>query len=498
MGGNPPRSGQRAAPDPGVIVRNDMIHDGQFRRTRIVATMGPACSTPEVVRRLILAGVDVFRVNFSHATQANFDAWLRVIRKEAKAAGRHVGVLADLQGPKLRIGALEGHRAVTLVAGNEVDITTEPVVGNARRLSTTYAPLPQDVKRGDRILMNDGAIELSVLGTSGSTVRCLVVNGGELGEHKGINLPGVAVSSPALTEKDRDDLAHAVRSGADYLAISFVRRPEDVVEARQLVQGAGAHVPVIAKIEKPEAIERLDAIMRASDAVMVARGDLGVEMPPERVPTLQKHIIRQAKDHLIPVITATQMLESMISSPRPTRAEASDVANAIIDGTDAIMLSGETAAGAYPVESVETMVRIALEAESSFPPRERRRIRVGSDSHAISHAACHITESMDVKVIAAFTHTGFSARLVSKDRPGVPIYAFVPDETVARRLTIDWGVLPTVIKYGGSTEELIATVEAELVRIGVVSDGEAVVVVGGTPMGVPGRTNFIKIVRPTA
>ena len=480
-----------------------MIHNGRFRRTRIVATIGPASSDAGVVRRLIDAGVDVFRVNFSHATHAMFDGWLSIIRHEAASAGRHVGVLADLQGPKLRIGQLENHRPVELVAGSTVVITTEPVIGNARRLSTTYTQLPQDVHPGDRILLNDGAIELQVKATGADTVTCLVVNGGMLGEHKGMNLPGVAVSSPALTEKDREDLDHAVASGVDYIAISFVRKPEDVREARELVRRANAaagrdasgEVPVIAKIEKPEAIERLDAIMEASDAVMVARGDLGVEMPPERVPTLQKQIIHRAKDHLIPVITATQMLESMISSPRPTRAEASDVANAIIDGTDATMLSGETAAGAYPVESVETMVRIALEAESSFPPRERRRQRVESDSHAISHAACHITESIDVRAIAAFTHTGFSARLVSKDRPSVPIYAFVPDDVVGRRLTIDWGVLPTVIQYRGTTEELITTVESELARLGVVRPGEAVVVVGGTPMGVPGRTNFIKIVR---
>jgi pyruvate kinase len=384
---------------------------------------------------------------------------------------------------------------VTLVAGDVVEITTEPVLGNARRLSTTYAPLPQDVHPGDRILINDGAIELVVQRTADVVVTCLVRNGGEVAEHKGINLPGVAVSSPALTDKDREDLAYAVKAGVDFVAISFVRRPEDVLEAKELVRKAGGTVPVIAKIEKPEAIERLDAIMSASDAVMVARGDLGVEMPPERVPTLQKHIIRQAKDHLIPVTTATQMLESMISSPRPTRAEASDVANAIIDGTDAIMLSGETAAGAYPVESVETMVRIALEAESSFPPRERRRGHVNNDSHAISHAACHITESIDTKAIAAFTRTGFSARIVSKDRPAVPIYAFVPDDATARSLTLDWAVLPCVMDFKQTTEDLLEAVETELLARGAVRQGEAVVVVGGTPMGMSGRTNFLKIVR---
>ncbi|HYK54023.1 MAG TPA: pyruvate kinase, partial [Candidatus Eremiobacteraceae bacterium] len=287
-----------------------MIHEGRFRRTRIVATIGPASSDAAIVRLLIEAGVDVFRVNFSHATHAMYDAWRETIRRESKAVGRNVGILADLQGPKLRIGDLVDHKPVELVAGAKVEITTEPVVGTAKRLSTAYSQLPQDVKPGDRILLNDGAIELHVTDVRGEIVTCVVDNGGLLGEHKGMNLPGVAVSSPALTDKDRDDLRHAVQTGIDFIAISFVRRPEDVLEAKELVRTAGGDMPVIAKIEKPEAIERLDAIMSASDAVMVARGDLGVEMPPERVPTLQKHIIRQAKEHLIPVITATQMLES--------------------------------------------------------------------------------------------------------------------------------------------------------------------------------------------
>ncbi|HXW77740.1 MAG TPA: pyruvate kinase [Candidatus Eremiobacteraceae bacterium] len=460
--------------------------------------MGPASNDPARVRRLIDAGVDVFRVNFSHATHADFDRWLALVRTAAKDAGRHVGVLADLQGPKLRIGELEGHRPVTLRTGDAVTITTEPVPGTASRLSTTYTALPRDVKRGDRILIDDGKIELRVESTTADSVVCTVVNGGIVGEHQGLNLPGVAVSSPALTDKDLDDLQHALRGGADFIAISFVRRAEDVAQAKHLVRQSGRTVPVIAKIEKPEAIERLDAILAESDAVMVARGDLGVEMAPERVPTLQKQIIRKAKEHLIPAITATQMLESMISAPRPTRAEASDVANAIIDGTDATMLSGETAIGAYPVESVETMVRIALEAETSFPPRERRRQRVDSDSHAISRAACLITESIDTRAIAAFTRSGFSARIVSKDRPAVPIYAFVPDESIARTLALDWAVTSTVIDFKQSTEELLEAVEREMLRCGAVLPGEAVVVVGGTPMGVRGKTNFLKIVRPGA
>jgi pyruvate kinase len=342
----------------------------------------------------------------------------------------------------------------------------------------------------------DGALELRVESSGEEAVQCVVVHGGMLQERAGMNLPGVAVSSPALTQKDRVDLDHAVGTGVDYIALSFVRHPADIAEAKAAVAAANGTTPVIAKIEKPEAIEHLDEIIESSDAVMVARGDLGVEMQPERVPMLQKLIIRRAGTLLKPVITATQMLESMVHAPRPTRAEASDVANAIIDGTDAIMLSAETSKGDYPVESAQTMVRIALETEEFFPPRVRRRQRVDTDSHAISHAACSITESIDVRCIAAFTKTGFSARIVSKDRPAVPIYAFVEDEAIGRRLTIDWGVQPALIEMGPDTDSLIAIVEAELLKRGAVERGEAVVIVGGTPMGVRGKTNFLKIVRP--
>ncbi|MBC5824376.1 MAG: pyruvate kinase [Candidatus Eremiobacteraeota bacterium] len=471
-------------------------HDSAARRTKIIATLGPSSNSPEMVRALIAAGVDVFRVNFSHAGHDDFARSLTMVREAAVRGGRSVAVLADLQGPKLRIGELENHQPVVLVDGADFEITTNSIVGSSRSVSTIYAPLPSDVKAGDRILLDDGALELRVQSTGATSVKTTVVHGGKLGEHKGMNLPGVAVSSPALTDKDRGDLAFAVGLGVDFVAISFVRKPEDVAVAKQAVRAAGADTPVIAKIEKPEAIERLEDILHESDAVMVARGDLGVEMPPEQVPTLQKHIIKRAGAHMIPVITATQMLESMIRAPRPTRAEASDVANAIIDGTDAIMLSGETAAGDYPVESVETMVRIAREAETSFPPRRERRMhKAESDSHAISRAACNIAESMDVRAIAAFTRTGFSARIVSKDKPPVPIYAFVPDETIARRLCLDSAVAPCIIDFGRSTEDLMETVETELLRRGVARQGEAVVVVGGTPLGMRGRTNLLKIIR---
>jgi len=470
----------------------------RIRRTKIIATLGPSCRRAGVLEQLVAAGIDVFRVNLSHATLTELDAWIGAVRTAAAAAKRTVGVLADLQGPKLRIGELADHKPVQLHSGDHIEITTRMIPGTATRLSTPYAALPRDVKKGDRILLADGAVELRVEAALDDVVSCVVVQGGMLHDNAGMNLPGVAVSSPALTQKDRVDLAHAVQSGVDYIALSFVRRPRDVAEAKAAVVALKRDTPVIAKIEKPEAIEHLDKIIESSDAVMVARGDLGVEMPPERVPMLQKLIIRRAGALLKPVITATQMLESMVHAARPTRAEASDIANAIIDGTDAIMLSAETAAGEYPVESAQTMARIALETEEFFPPRVRRKQRVESDSHAISHAACGVAESIDVRCIAAFTKTGFSARIVSKDRPIVPIYAFVEDEAIGRRLTIDWGVQPALIEMGRDTDSLIASVEAELLKRKAVERGDAVVIVGGTPMGVRGKTNFLKIIRAGA
>lgn len=467
----------------------------RIRRTKIVATLGPSCRAPGMLDKLIGAGVDVFRVNLSHASLAELEEWISLVRASAAAQARTVGIIADLQGPKLRLGELVGHQPVLLAKGASIEITTRQVEGTGAILATKYAALPRDVKPGDRILLADGTLELRVEATSGDSVRCTVVQGGIVKEHAGMNLPGVAVSSPALTEKDRVDLEHAVRAGADFIALSFVRRPDDLVQAKAAVTAAGGDTPVIAKIERPEAIDSLDAIIIESDAVMVARGDLGVEMPPERVPMLQKLIIKRAGALLKPVITATQMLESMVRAARPTRAEASDVANAIIDGTDAIMLSEETAAGEFPLEAVETMARIALETEEFFPPRVRRSLRVDSDSHAISHAACSIVESIDVRCIAAFTSSGFSARIVSKDRPRVPIYAFVAEEAVGRRLTLDWGVLPRLVDFAGTTDEMIASLAAELLRRKAAAPGEAVVVVGGTPMGVRGKTNFLKIVR---
>ncbi len=469
-----------------------------FRRTKIIATLGPSSCHPAMVQQLVEAGVNVFRINLSHAGSEQLAEWTQLVRAVERRCGRHVAVMADLQGPKLRVGELVHHGPIHLSAGARVEITTANIVGDERRIATTYQYLPRDVKPGDRILLDDGRIELRVDTVADGKVETTVVNGGELGEHKGMNLPGVRISAPTLTDKDREDIVLACRAGVDVIAQSFVRSADDVREAKAAVAAAGGAALIVAKIEKPEAVEALEAILDVADAVMVARGDLGVELPPERVPTLQKRIIQRARAHLIPVITATQMLESMIRNPRPTRAEASDVANAIIDGTDAIMLSGETAVGAYPLQAVETMVRIALEVERSFPPvRERRRSDgLMTDAQAISQAALSITEAMNVQAIAAFTRSGFSARIVSKDRPAVPVYAFVPDETIARRLALSWAVYPCVVDFGKSTDELTAAVEEKLLHLGAVTPGQAVVLVGGTPLGVQGRTNFLKIIRP--
>ncbi|SRR5579875_417443 len=492
-----------------------------LRRTRIVCTLGPASFSEERIEALIRAGMDVARLNFSHGSYAEHGATIERVRAVADRLGVPVALLQDLQGPKIRTGALADGKPVTLRDGQAFTITKQQIAGTSERVSTTYAALPQDVKPGDRILLSDGAIEMQVNGASEDEVICTVVHGGELAEHQGINLPGVAVSAPALTEKDRADLAFGVSQHVDAIALSFVRQPEDVHEAKRLIAAAlrsapnfpqderlpeGLHptayaaeetIPVIAKLEKPEAVappERLRAILEAADGVMVARGDLGVEMPLEDVPLIQKRIITQANALGIPVITATQMLESMITTPRPTRAEVSDVANAILDGSDAMMLSGETAVGAYPVETVATMARIALatEQECAFAPFHPEH---PSDAHAVSSAAHTLAREAHVKLIAVFTRTGASAHLISKERPTMPIIAFTPSEIVYRRLMFWWGVVPRLSELLGATEELIAWTDAELQRAGYAQPGDEIVIMGGMPIAGKARTNFLKLHR---
>ncbi len=465
-----------------------------FRKAKIVCTIGPASASPGMIDDLLRLGMDVARLNFSHGTHAQH---ARVVEALRRASGRHqktVAILADLSGPKIRTGALEGGKAVVLRAGQRFTIATAKRAGGADGVSTTYKQLPREVRKGDRILLADGLIELRVRGVRGADVRCKVVNGGELGENKGINLPGVKMKVGALTPKDRKDLAFALSVGADYIALSFVRSAKDVRVAKTAIARAGKNTPVIAKLEKPEAIENLEEILQAADGVMVARGDLGVEMSPEKVPIVQKRIIAGAREHRIPVITATQMLESMTQNPRPTRAEASDVANAILDGTDAVMLSGETASGRYPRESVAMMDRIIREAERVVQETPRHRPHESlSVAETVSEAVCHAATDLNMKVIAVFTETGSTARLISRYRPGPPIIAFSPMQGTRRRLSLLWGVVPRTIRYLRDIDSLSALAERRLLEEKLVAAGDIVGIVAGTPLGTKGSTNFMKL-----
>lgn len=470
------------------------------RRTKIVVTLGPATDGAERVRALIEAGMDVARLNMSHGTQEEHARRLAAVRAEAERAGRPVGVLLDLQGPKMRTGPLAGGGPVELVEGRPFVITTRPLEGTAEGVSTTYAHLARDVSPGDRILLSDGLIELRVTRTTEMEVHGEVVHGGALREHQGINLPGVEISSPSVTDKDLADLEFGLAQGVDYVAISFVRRAEDVVRVKERVRAAGAAVPVITKLEKPEALEHLEAIVAASDGVMVARGDLGVEMPPEQVPWAQKEIIRAANRAAIPVITATQMLESMIANPRPTRAEVSDVANAILDGSDAVMLSGETAIGKFPVAAVEMMARIARAIDASATRRAPAEevpawlfAEAQSIPQAIGAAVAAIGRTLPVAALCVVTRTGSSARMVSHYRPEVPILAFTPLPETYRRLSLLWGVEAVQTRFADSEEEYYAQVEHLLRERGDAKEGDTVVVTGGHPIAGGGPTNFIKI-----
>jgi pyruvate kinase len=463
------------------------------RHSKIVCTIGPATRSPRMIRKLLQAGMDVARLNFSHGTHEEHAQSIAMLREAAMAMKKPIAILADLQGPKIRTGALAGGGSVLLRTGQRFVITTARVLGDSTRVNTTFQPMPREVKKGDRILLSDGLIELRVEKTNRHEVICQVANGGLLGEHKGINLPGVKLHVPALTDKDKTDLRFALSHGADYIAVSFVRHPEDVQLAKELVRRGKTNTPVIAKLEKPEAIENLDDILRVSDGVMVARGDLGVEMSPECVPVVQKNIIARAREQRRPVITATQMLESMTENPRPTRAEASDVANAIFDGSDAVMLSAETATGKYPVEAVGMMARIIEEAEASvheFPrPAGTERLKV---AETVAELVCHASRELHMKVIAVFTHSGFTARLVSRYRPLVPIVAFTPEAATRRRMALLWGVMPRTIVDVKKIDALPALAEKRLLEERLVKKGDVIGIVAGTPLGIRGTTNIMK------
>ncbi len=473
-----------------------------MRRAKIIATVGPATSDPGTLEKLLEHGVDVARLNFSHGRHEDHAQVLDRIRGASRHLGKAVAVLQDLQGPKIRTGPLKAGRAgVTLVSGAELVITTEgELAGDERLVSTTYPHLAEDVRPGDRLLVDDGLIELRILSTDGVRARAEVVEGGTLGEHKGINLPGVALRAEALSDKDRADLAFGISHGVDYVGLSFVRSAEDVALCRAEMERAGRVVPVIAKIEKPEALERLDAIIAAADGVMVARGDLGVEILPERVPSLQKEICRKANAAGKPVIIATQMLNSMIEHPRPTRAEASDVANAVWDGADAVMLSGETASGRHPLAAVQMMDRIVREAEAGG--RRPHEIRIGAlapGAHAapigevIAAAACDAALVSGAVAICCFTLRGETARQLARHRPPMPIVAFSPDQSIRRKLALNWGIVAKVMEPVKNADLMVELVTERLVADGVAKIGDRVVLVHGSPLGVPGQTNSIRL-----
>ena len=481
-----------------------------MRRTKIVCTLGPSSSLPDVIGDLIDAGLDVARLNFSHGDHNTHRANFQTVRTIAEQKQRNVAVMMDLQGPKIRTGKLAGGGPVELRDGARLVIATRDVPGDAERISTTYEHLPLDVKPGDRILLADGAMELRVEEVSGPDTICRVVHGGMLGEHKGINLPGVAVSAPSLTGKDAADLELAVELGADYVALSFVRKPEDVAELRERItgickrRGNGHPAPgIVVKIERPEALATFDKILPLTDVVMVARGDLGIEMELDDVPQTQKALIRKCNDSGTPVITATQMLESMMSNPRPTRAEVTDVANAIYDGTDAVMLSGETAVGRFPVESVRRMADIAAKADAAigsmpgFRGIKRREcignIRAGSHADAIGEAVFNMSEALDVVRIVCFTQSGYTARAIARYRPKAPVSAITLSVETLRRSAVIWGVETLLSDEVFGIDEMVRAVDALLLDHNLARRGETVIIVAGTPLVVGGVTNLLNL-----
>jgi len=469
------------------------------RRAKIVATLGPASSSEETFRALVRAGLDVARLNFSHGSHEQKSELIAMVRKVSREENKPICILADLQGPKIRTGELVGHKPVLLKAGERLVITPETIQGTAERVSTVFTTLAENLKPGDQILLSDGLIELRVHEIVGVDVVTVIVNGGMLGEKKGINLPGVAIKVPSLTEKDEIDLEFCLKAGADTVAVSFVQTAEDVKYVKRRIAELGSDAWVIAKLEKPQAIDHLDSILECADAIMVARGDLGVEVPPEKVPAIQKLIIRRAAEYRKPVITATQMLESMIENPRPTRAEVSDVANAIYDGSDAVMLSAESAAGKYPVESVAMMSKIVVETETQmdelgqkFETHSANAKSRLSVPETICECMAHSAQDLDLAAIAIFTESGNTARLLSKFRPEAPIYALSPFENVVNRSVLLWGTVPILCERFVGTDTLVMMAEEILLQRGYVEAKGVVGIVAGTATKT-GATNFMRL-----
>lgn len=469
-----------------------------MRKTKIVCTLGPSTASPEMLRKLLEAGMDVARLNLSHGTYEEHTERLANLRKIAKELGRdlNLGVLLDIQGPKIRIGQIEGGK-VEVNQGDQIILTTEPCVGDANKIFVGYEPLPRAMKPGSIIYIDDGLIELEVGDVRGKELICKVITGGEIGSRKGVTLPGVEIDLPAVTKEDIEHIRFGVRQGVDFIAASFVRRPEHVLEVRRVIEEAGGNIPIIAKIESDEGLRNIDDIIKVSDGIMVARGDLGVEIPSEEVPLAQKMLIKKCNEAGIPVITATQMLDSMIRNPRPTRAEVTDVANAILDGTDCVMLSGETAIGKYPVEAVKVMARIAIRIEKSIDYRailnDMQSNRRQSIEESIALATCQTALDLDVKAIICSTQSGATARFIANHRPQAPILAVCPYENVIRQLSLSRGVYPILVGRPSTIDEMSdIAVEAAKAK-GFVNSGDIVTITAGVKTSVPGSTNMLQV-----
>ena len=466
-----------------------------MRKTKIVCTLGPATDDEEILRQVIDSGLDVARFNFSHGNHEEQKERMDMVKKISKEVGKPIGLMLDTKGPEVRTGDLKEGK-VQLVEGEETVITTEEIEGDAERFSVQYKKLPEDLEKGSQILIDDGLIELVVKEIEGSEIKCEIQNGGELGSRKGINLPGVKVQLPPLTEKDISDIKFGLKQGIHFIAASFTRKASDIIEIRKLLEEENAEdVKIIPKIENQEAVDNMDEIIEVSDGLMVARGDLGVEIAAEKIPVIQKNLIKKCNENAKPVITATQMLDSMIRNPRPTRAEASDVANAIFDGTDATMLSGETAAGEYPVESVEMMAKIAEQAELSLESKHNETSGQKPDTvtGAISLASCEAAYDLGAEAIITATGSGLTARMVSKYRPMTRIVAVTPDKRVQHFLTLSWGVYPLLVPQSNNTDDMIDNAVSKALDHNLVKNGDLVTITAGAPVGIPGTTNLIKV-----
>ncbi|WP_433066399.1 pyruvate kinase [Dactylosporangium sp. CS-033363] len=465
---------------------------GVTRRAKIVCTLGPATSSAERLRGLVDAGMDVARLNFSHGSHEDHASVYNLVREAAIGAGRPVGILADLQGPKIRLGRFaDGPHE--WAAGKTAVITSDDIIGTADRVSCTYKKLPQEVKAGDRLLIDDGKVAVEVTAVTGNDITVLVTEGGMVSNNKGVSLPNVAVSVPALSEKDAEDLRFALRLGADWIALSFVRSPDDIKLVHEIMEEEGIRRPVIAKVEKPEAVAALEAIVNAFDGVMVARGDLGVEMPLEQVPLVQKRAVQLCREQAKPVIVATQMLDSMIENARPTRAEASDVANAVLDGADAVMLSGETSVGKYPILTVSTMARIVATTEGGALTVPRLQHDPRTRGGALTSAASNIARNIGAKALVAFSQTGDTVRRLARLHCELPLLAFTPEPTVRNQLTLSWGVQTFDVPFVEHTDEMFKQVDLALVGLPWLAPGDDVVIVAGSPPGTPGSTNTLRV-----